>query len=29
MDMPYGRHANVADPQGATFSLIKSATPPG
>jgi len=24
MDMPYGRHADVADPQGAMFSLIKS-----
>lgn len=27
MDMPYGRHADVADPQGAMFSVIKSATP--
>jgi predicted enzyme related to lactoylglutathione lyase len=26
-DMPYGRHADVADPQGAMFSIIKS-TPP-
>jgi len=26
-DMPYGRHADVADPQGAMFSVIKSATP--
>lgn len=26
-DMPYGRHADVADPQGAMFSLIKPATP--
>jgi predicted enzyme related to lactoylglutathione lyase len=26
-DMPYGRHADVADPQGAPFSLIKSAAP--
>jgi uncharacterized protein len=25
MDMPYGRHADVADPQGAMFSVIKSA----
>jgi uncharacterized protein len=24
-DMPYGRHADVADPQGAAFSII---TPP-
>lgn len=24
-DMPYGRHADVADPQGAMFSLIKPA----
>ncbi len=23
MDMPYGRHADVADPQGAAFSVIK------
>jgi predicted enzyme related to lactoylglutathione lyase len=28
-DMPYGRHADVADPQGAMFSLIKPATPEG
>jgi predicted enzyme related to lactoylglutathione lyase len=28
-DMPYGRHADVADPQGAMFSVIKSATPQG
>ena len=28
-DMPYGRHADVADPQGAMFSVIKSATPAG
>jgi predicted enzyme related to lactoylglutathione lyase len=27
MDMPYGRHADVADPQGAMFSVIKSAVP--
>ena len=27
MDMPYGRHADVADPQGAMFSVIKNATP--
>lgn len=27
MDMPYGRHADVADPQGAMFSIIKPATP--
>jgi predicted enzyme related to lactoylglutathione lyase len=26
-DMPYGRHADVADPQGAVFSLIKPASP--
>ncbi len=26
-DMPYGRHADVADPQGAMFSLIKPASP--
>jgi len=26
-DMPYGRHADVADPQGAMFSVIASATP--
>lgn len=26
-DMPYGRHADVADPQGAAFSIIKPATP--
>jgi predicted enzyme related to lactoylglutathione lyase len=26
-DMPYGRHADVADPQGAMFSVIKSANP--
>jgi predicted enzyme related to lactoylglutathione lyase len=26
-DMPYGRHADVADPQGAVFSVIKPATP--
>ena len=25
MDMPYGRHADVADPQGAMFALIKPA----
>jgi len=28
-DMPYGRHADVADPQGAMFSVIKSANPAG
>lgn len=27
MDMPYGRHADVADPQGAMFAVIKPATP--
>ncbi len=27
MDMPYGRHADVADPQGAMFSIIKPASP--
>jgi len=27
--MPYGRHADVADPQGAMFSVIKSANPEG
>ncbi len=27
-DMPYGRHADVADPQGASFSLIKPAPGP-
>jgi predicted enzyme related to lactoylglutathione lyase len=27
MDMPYGRHADVADPQGAMFSVIKPAAP--
>jgi predicted enzyme related to lactoylglutathione lyase len=26
-DMPYGRHADVADPQGAPFSVIKTANP--
>ena len=26
-DMPYGRHADVADPQGAMFSIIKGAQP--
>ena len=26
-DMPYGRHADVADPQGAMVSIIKSAAP--
>ena len=26
-DMPYGRHADVADAQGAMFSIIKPATP--
>jgi uncharacterized protein len=26
-DMPYGRHADVADPQGAMFSIIRSARP--
>jgi hypothetical protein len=26
-DMPYGRHADVADPQGAMFSVIKNANP--
>ena len=26
-DMPYGRHADVADPTGARFSVIKPATP--
>lgn len=26
-DMPYGRHADLADPQGATFCVIKPATP--
>jgi predicted enzyme related to lactoylglutathione lyase len=26
-DMPYGRHADVADPQGAMFSVIKPASP--
>jgi predicted enzyme related to lactoylglutathione lyase len=26
-DMPYGRHADVADPQGAAFSVIKPAVP--
>jgi uncharacterized protein len=25
MDMPYGRHADVADPNGATFTVIKMA----
>jgi predicted enzyme related to lactoylglutathione lyase len=28
MDMPYGRHADVADPQGAMFAVIKSAVQP-
>jgi predicted enzyme related to lactoylglutathione lyase len=28
-DMPYGRHADVADPQGAMFSLIKPGSPDG
>jgi uncharacterized protein len=28
-DMPYGRHADVADPQGAMFALIKPAAPGG
>ncbi len=27
-DMPYGRHADVTDPQGAMFSVIKPAGPP-
>jgi predicted enzyme related to lactoylglutathione lyase len=27
MDMPYGRHADVADRQGAMFAVIKSASP--
>jgi uncharacterized protein len=27
MDMPYGRHADVADPHGAMFSVIKPASP--
>jgi uncharacterized protein len=27
-DMPYGRHADLTDPQGAAFSIIKP-TPPG
>jgi predicted enzyme related to lactoylglutathione lyase len=27
MDMPYGRHADVADPQGAMFSVLKGAPP--
>ncbi|PZS19246.1 MAG: glyoxalase [Pseudonocardiales bacterium] len=26
-DMPFGRHADVADPQGAMFSIIKPASP--
>ena len=26
MDMPYGRHADVSDPQGAHFSIIKPAS---
>jgi predicted enzyme related to lactoylglutathione lyase len=26
-DMPYGRHADVVDPAGALFCLIKPATP--
>jgi hypothetical protein len=26
MDMPYGRHADVSDPQGAFFSIIKPAS---
>lgn len=26
-DMPYGRHADVADPQGAMFSVIKPGSP--
>jgi predicted enzyme related to lactoylglutathione lyase len=26
-DLPYGRHADVADPQGAMFSIIKGAQP--
>jgi predicted enzyme related to lactoylglutathione lyase len=26
-DMPYGRHADVSDPQGAWFSIIKPASP--
>ena len=29
MDMPYGRHADVADPQGAMFSVIRTAAPEG
>jgi uncharacterized protein len=28
MDMPYGRHADVADPQGAMFAVIKTAPQP-
>jgi uncharacterized protein len=27
MHMPYGRHADVADPQGAMFSVIKPGSP--
>ena len=27
MDMPYGRHADLADPQGAFFSVIKPGAP--
>ncbi|HEV7205191.1 MAG TPA: VOC family protein [Jatrophihabitans sp.] len=27
MDMPYGRHADVADRQGAMFSIVKPASP--
>lgn len=27
MDMPYGRHADVADPQGAMFAIIKPGSP--
>jgi uncharacterized protein len=27
MDMPYGRHADLADPQGAMFSIIKPVPP--
>ena len=27
-DMPFGRHADVADPQGAMFAVVKPAAPP-
>jgi predicted enzyme related to lactoylglutathione lyase len=28
LDMPYGRHADIADPNGAPITVIAMATPP-